>query len=232
MTRRSNSRLAGFMFLFYMATSITEMVLAGRMNAGGGTAGKLASIAAHVPLMRVVIVLLLLEIFAAVFLGVALYALTRDVDRDLALLALMCRIIEAATGIVPAIAKLGLLSVATTATAATGAEAATASAVGALLLRAGGWSFTVGATAFSVGSTIFTWLFLRARSIPVWLAWVGLAGSALMVVILPLDGLRMIGSTVVSLSWIPLFVFEVTLGFWLLIKGARPSAVRAAEVNA
>ena len=232
MTRRSSSRLAGFMFLFYIAVAITEMVLAGKVSGAGGTAGKLASIAAHVPLMRVVIILLLLEIFAAVFLGVALYALTRDVDHDLAVLALMCRMIEAAAGVVPAIAKLGLLSVATTAATATGAEAATASAVGALLLRAGGWSFTVGATAFSVGSTIFAWLFLRARSIPLWLAWVGLAGSLLMVVILPLDGLRMISTTVVSISWIPLFVFEVTLGFWLLIKGARPTAVRAQEVSA
>ena len=34
MTRRANARLAGFMFLFYIATGITSMVLSGRATSG------------------------------------------------------------------------------------------------------------------------------------------------------------------------------------------------------
>ncbi|HVT03830.1 MAG TPA: hypothetical protein VHL58_10715 [Thermoanaerobaculia bacterium] len=54
------------------------------------------------------------------------------------------------------------------------------------------------------------------------LAWLGVIGSLLMIVILPLEGLGLIDGAVVWLSWLPLFVFEVTLGLWLLIKGVTP----------
>ncbi|HMH96010.1 MAG TPA: DUF4386 domain-containing protein [Bradyrhizobium sp.] len=222
MTSRTSGRLAGFTFLFYIAIAITEMILSSRITSGPNTAAKLANIAQHLPQMRLVTVLVMLTIFCALVLAVTLYALTRDVDADLALMAMTCRITEGVTGIVPAIAKLGLLSLATTAVTAKGTEAATVNELAALLLRVGGWSTTVGATAFAVGSTIFAYLFLRARSIPVWLAWVGLAGSLLMVVILPLEGIGLIKGAITAMAWAPLFVFEVTLGFWLMIKGVSP----------
>src|SRR5207248_4164773 len=40
-TRRTNARLAGFMFLFYIANGITLMILQGRIMGGGGIAAKL-----------------------------------------------------------------------------------------------------------------------------------------------------------------------------------------------
>jgi hypothetical protein len=226
MTLRTNARLAGFMFLFYIAIAITEMVLSGQITSGNGTAAKLANIAQHAPQMRLVIVLVMLTIFAALILVVALYGLTRDVDPDLAVLALMCRVTEGVTNIVPTIANLGLLSLAIAAETTTGSEAATANALGALLLRVGGWSTTVSATAFAVGSTIYSSLFLRARSIPVWLSWLGVVGSLLMVVILPLEGMALVKGAVVWIAWMPLFVFEVTLGLWLLIKGVSVQPAR------
>jgi hypothetical protein len=155
-----------------------------------------------------------------------LYALTRDVDPDLALLALTCRVTEGVTGIVPAIASLGLLSLATAAAGATGPEAATVSELGALLLRVGGWSTTVGAISFAAGSAIFAYLFLRARSIPPWLAWLGVGGSLLMVLMIPLEGMGLIKGSVMVIAWMPLFVFEVTLGLWLMIKGIAPQPAR------
>jgi hypothetical protein len=226
MTSRTNARLAGFTFLFYIAIGIAEMVLSSRITSGPNTAAKLANIAQHLPQMRLVTVFVMLMIFCALVLAVTLYALTRDTDADLALLAMTCRVAEGVTAIVPAIAKLGLLSLATAAVTTTGQEAATVNELAALLFRVGGWSMTVGATAFAVGSTIFAWLFLRARSIPLWLAWVGLAGSLLMLVILPLQGIGLITNAVMSIAWAPLFVFEVTLAFWLLIKGVTPRPVQ------
>ena len=78
-------------------------------------------------------------------------------------------------------------------------------------------------TAFAVGSTIFAYLFLRARSIPLWLAWLGVGGSLLMVLILPLQGMGVIKSGVMAIAWLPLLVLEVTLGLWLMIKGITPT---------
>ena len=61
MTRKTNARLAGFMFLFYIATGLTSMVLFGQASSGAeGTAATLASIAQHATTVRLTVVLTLL----------------------------------------------------------------------------------------------------------------------------------------------------------------------------
>ena len=47
MTRKTNARLAGFTFLFYIAVAFPSMVLFGRATSGEGIAAKFASIAQH-----------------------------------------------------------------------------------------------------------------------------------------------------------------------------------------
>lgn len=235
MTRTTNARLAGFTFLFYIAIGIAGVVLFNQATKGDETAARLASIAAHAPLMRLSLVCTLLTIFNALILAVTLYALTRDEDPDLALLALTCRVAEGAVNAVCAIAMLALLSVAMgAATTATAPDAAAANALGALLLKVQGWSTTVGATVFAVGSTLYSYLFLRARSIPVWLAWLGVAGSVLLVVTVPLEGLQVIKGPLAGFIWLPMLVFEMVLALWLLIKGAKmpPLPVAAPASNA
>lgn len=215
MTRTMNARLAGFMFLFYIATGVAAMILFRQATGGAeGAAAKLASIAQHAPLVRLYAVLALLTFFDAVVLAVALYALTRDQDADLALLALCCRVGEGVLNAVAADQTLQLLSV-----AAAAPDAAAAQALGALLLQQDGSGILIGGTCFAVGSTIFSYLFLRARSIPVPLAWLGVLGSALLVVALPLQIAGLIKGPVTFFMWIPAGVFEAVLGFWLLIKG-------------
>ncbi len=190
-----------------------------------GTAAKLASIAQHATLMRLAAVYSLLMMMNALVLAVALYALTRDYDRDLALLALCCRVTEGVIGGMSAIAQRALLSVATAATAATAADAAAANALGSVLLQEQGLSTLVSATVFAVGSTLFSYLFLRARTVPVSLAWLGVLASVLLVVGLPLQMAGFLESPVTYLMWIPMAVFEVTFALWLLIKGvaAQPA---------
>ena len=118
MTLTSHARLAGFAYLFYLVAGISSMMVPadsrGLFN--------------------------IFESFSALVLGWTLYAITREQDADLALLAMMCRVIEAVPG--------------------------------------------RGEIYFAVGSTIFCWLLLRGQMIPVALAWLGTAASALLVVLL------------------------------------------------
>jgi len=221
MTRPTNARLAGFMFLFYIATGIAGAVLFNQATAGETAAARLASIASHAPQMRLSIVFTLITIFNAIILGMALYALTRDEDPDLALLALACRIGEGVINAIPTIAMLILFSLATGAATTAASDVAATNVVGSLLLKVQGASITVGATVFAVGSMLFSYLFLRARSIPVWLAWLGMLASILLIVMLPLEGLRLIQGPLAELMWLPALVFEVTLALWLLIKGVK-----------
>jgi hypothetical protein len=157
---------------------------------------------------------------------VALYGLTRDYDRDLAVLALACRLTEGVIAGMSAVAKRALLSVATAAAGATSADAAAANALGSVLLQVQGLTTIVSATVFAIGSTLFCYLFLRARTIPVSLAWLGVLASVLLVVGLPLQMAGFIEGTLASVMWIPMAVFEVAFALWLLIKGVAAQPAR------
>ena len=232
MTRTTNARIAGFTFLFYIAAGISSMVLFGRAASGEGIAAKLVSIAQHVMEMRILVLLSLLTCFSAVVLGVTLYAITREQDRDLAMLALICRVAEGLAGMfMPR--TLALLWLATT-TGANALDTEAAHALAAFLLKMGAWSPS--AIFFAVGSTLFSWLFLRGRMIPVALAWLGVLASVLLVVILPLQLSGLFGgsgnwlSAVTWLMWLPMLVYEVALALWLIIKGvAMPTPKERSE---
>ena len=83
---------------------------------------------------------------------------------------------------------------------------------------------------FAVGSTIFSWLLLRGRMIPVALAWLGVIASVFLVVLLLLQfagffgGARAWSSPVTWAVWLPMLVFELTLAVWLITKGAAMPA--------
>lgn len=217
MTRATNARLAGFTFLAYIATGIASMVLFGQAAVGASDAARLTSIAQHGTTVRLTAVLTLLTFFEAVILGVTLYALTRDEDRDLAVLALCCRAAEGMLGAASAVRTMQLLSVATAIT--TASDAAAATALGTSLLGSGRPSTVIGATCFAVGSTLFSYLFLRARSIPVALAWLGVLASVLLVITLPVQLAGFLPDSLAWPIWLPMLVFEVALAVWLIVKG-------------
>ncbi|OGU28719.1 MAG: hypothetical protein A2X67_09270 [Ignavibacteria bacterium GWA2_55_11] len=151
-----------------------------------------------------------------------LCALTREVDCDLAVMAMCCRVSE---GIViagiAALMTLSLLSVATESTAAAAdADAVAVNTLGALLMKMGDWTGVIAATCFALGSTLFPYLFLRGRIIPVSLAWLGVLTSLLILEVLPLRLAGFIEGPVTYFSWLPMLAFEMALALWLLIKGA------------
>jgi hypothetical protein len=135
MTRTTNARIAGFAFLFYIAVVVASIVLFSEATRAEGTAAKLASLAQHAMEVRVSVVLGLLAPFVAMVLSTALYAITREQDRFLAMLAMTCLF---GAGVIDGIylpTTLGLLSLAT----AAGANAPDPSAVytfGSFLLTA------------------------------------------------------------------------------------------------
>jgi hypothetical protein len=207
MTRTTNARVAGFTFLFYIAAGIASLALSGRPHATD--------------------VLSLFTSLSALVLGVTLYGITREQDPDLAMLALICRVVEGLNGVAGISGTLRLLWLAT-ATGANAPDIEATHALGAFLLNGGG----AGPIFFAVGSTLFSWLFLRGRMVPVALAWLGVLASILLVVITPLQtaglfgGSGSWGSSVTWLMWLPMLVFEVTLALWLLIKGVAAPATR------
>jgi uncharacterized protein DUF4386 len=223
MTHTTNARIAGFTLLFYIVAGITSLVSFSQATGGGGITAKLASIAQHVLQVRMTIVLGLVQAVCAIVLAVTLYAITRDQDSDLAMLAMIFRVGEGLLNAFSSRDTLELLWLGTS-VGPKAPDAVTLQALGTYLL--GGPDWNMSAILFAMGSTLFSYLLLRGRTIPVPLAWLGVVASVLLVVGLPLQLAGFFKGPLTSYMWIPMAAFEVPLGFWLLIKGVRTQATR------
>jgi len=217
MTRRMNARVAGVAYLLYIAVAFPAMVISSRATAGSDIAARLATMAQHAFDVRLAAVLSLIGCFCALVLAVTLYAITRVQDRDLAMIGLTCRVAEGVTGGTGLAATLALLS---------SLNAAGSEALGAFVFAD---TVFVAATFFAVGSTIFSWLLLRGRMVPAWLAWVGVVGSALAALAMPLEALHLLRSAAAQLVWAPVAVFEVVVALWFIVKGVPELEVAHAQ---
>jgi hypothetical protein len=217
MTRTMNARVAGFTFLFYIVAGLTCMFLNRRASGGADPAARLEAISRHPTEMAVVVILLLFQCFSALVLAVTLHALTREVDRDLAMMGLLCRAAEGIIGGAGIASTLAVVDLAPT-TGAGAPDLAARHLLGAHLLRE---DIALTATFFAVGSLLFSILLLRGRLIPVPLAWLGVAASVLLVIGLPLQLAGFVHGAITRLWYLPMLAFEVPVGFLLLVKGVR-----------
>ena len=220
MTRTTNARIAGFTYLFYAAIGICLELLMHQARGADVDAAMVARIGQYATNVRLAILIALLECLSSLVLAVTLYGITRVQDHELAMLGLACRVAEGVLGSVHNIpGYLGLLWLAKTGIGTGVPDMATTNALRAFLLMPGA-SVPIGSIFFAVGSTIFSWLLLRGRMVPVSIAWLGVFASGLLVVLLPL---QLAGFSTGPLTgyyqWLPALVFQVVLALWLLIKG-------------
>lgn len=196
MSRPTSARVAGSAFLIYIAAGMSSL---------GGAPG---------PLLH--IVLSFGMCFSAFTLGVTLFAVTCDQDREIAMMGMVCRVAEGIVGIMFMSTSLAMRSALS---AADGPDGAVLHTLNALLSSAQRVNFSVTGMLFAAGSTMFCWLLLRGRTIPVGLAWLGLLASVLLVLALPLQLARVLTGRYAMIVWAPMAAFEIPTGIWLIVKG-------------
>lgn len=216
MSRTTNATLAGFTSLFYMGVGIANEVLMGRAKGAEGVAAKLARIGEHATEVRVATLLALLECLSAIVVGVALYGVTREQDHELALLALVCRAAEGIINSVNIPGNLELLWLAQARNGASPLDAATTHALGTFLLIPGG---PIAAIFFAVGMGVFSYLLLRGRMVPTWLAGWGVVACSILLIGLPIQVSGFFTGPLTGYQWVPAIGFNGVLGLWLLIRG-------------
>jgi hypothetical protein len=222
-SRQLAARVAGFAVLLYMAVGFASVALHSEATNGEGTDAILRSVAQHRSSLQMTVVLELLECFSALVLAVTLYAITRDESRDLAMMGLACRVGEGVLGATGIRTTLGLLGLTKGGGVTSAAAARTTDALGAVLLMPGQGGM-VGAPFFAVGSMAFAYLLLRGRVVPVPLARLGVAASAVLVVGLPLQLAGYLEGPITLYLWLPMVAYQIPLGLWLLVKGVVPMA--------
>jgi hypothetical protein len=166
-------------------------------------------------------------IIANIGTAVVLWPVLKRVNEILALGYVTARVVECA------FIAVGLLSLLTVVTlrqeAAAGADAGSLVAAGQSLVALHGWTFVLG-PGFVVGvgnGLILGYLMYKSRLVPRGMAMLGLIAGPLIIasgaaVVL---GVIEAGGAVQTIAALPEFIWELTLGIWLIVKGFNPSAV-------
>jgi hypothetical protein len=222
-SQRKAARVAGILYLFTILTAnLTEFYVRHPLIVPGDALQTARNIAAHEQLFRIGIAGDLLMLAANVMLVLALYIVLKPVSRNLALLAMFWRLVECSI----AAATVGIdFAAVLSLSGANSLPALNAEHMPALVrllmsLDAGG--NRAAALFFGLGSAVFCYLWFKSRYIPRLLAAWGILAS-LVPTFIPLSTIVFVSLADVPLrrarSGIPIVIFEVIVGLWLLIKG-------------
>jgi hypothetical protein len=222
-SQRKAARVAGILYLFtILIANLTEFYVRRRIMVPVDAVKTAMNIAAHEQLFRIGIAVDLFMFAGNIALVVALYVILKPVNRNLALLAVFwwlveCSVAAATVGIdFAAVLSLGRAN----SLPALNTEHIQALARLLISLDAGG--NRVAALFFGLGSTFFCYLWFKSRYIPRLLAAWGILAS-LVPTFIPLSTIVFASLADLPLrrarTGIPIVIFEVILGLWLLTKG-------------
>ena len=229
-SQRKAAKVVGAVYLFDFVAVFDEFYVRGRLIVDNNAAETAHNIIAHERLFRLGIAVDLVEMAALVALATALYVTLEGVNQHLALLGLFWRLMEAAICVVMTLSSFDVLRVLSGAESVKVFEADRLQAMATIYLGAHGDGYNVAEMFLGLGSTVFAYLWFKSRFIPRALAAWGVFSSLLLAtctvafIIFPrFDDLAD------PACYIPIAIFELTMGFWLLIRGLRPSGMANAD---
>jgi hypothetical protein len=219
-SRMTYSRLIGALFLagfivYGVGFGLTYSVL--------GTPDLLAAISAHQSTLVLGAFLMLLVAPVDVGKAVLFYPIVENHGKRTALAYLAAMIFEV---VLLSLGALCLLMLVPLGQSAIGAGVA--KTLGTLLTESNSMAYQIGQLSLGIGAFFLCWLLFRTRLLPRWLAGWGLIGYAIHAAGAIAE---IFGIPVSLILLIPGGLFELTVAFWLLIKGFQPEAYGArAEV--
>jgi len=225
-SQRKAANVAGILYLFTIVTAnLTEFYVRRQLMVHGDAVQTARNIAAHEQLFRLGIASDLLMLAGHIALAVALYVILKPVNRNLALVAMFWWLVECSV----AAATLGIDFAAVHSLTGSNFLPALSTeqlqALARLLISLDAGGNRAAALFFGLGSTLFCYLWFRSRYIPRLLAALGILAS-LVPTFIPLSTIVFASLADLPLrrarSGIPIAIFEVVVGLWLLIKGINP----------
>lgn len=227
--QRTAAKVVGFLYLFQMATAVFGQSYVRDQLIVRGDATKTAqNIIGAERLFRLSIAGDLIAYAGVLVLVWALYVLVRPVNKNLALLAVLFRVAETAVLCVATVGSLIVLRLLSGADYLKTLEVSQLHSLTMLAISAQGFGMYVGFILLGLGSTVFAYLLLRSRYIPRALAGWGIFSSLVLAIVtlamMVFPGLAALGLTYMM----PIGIYEVGLGLWLLVKGVQaPAAPKA-----
>jgi len=223
------ARLVGFSYVFALVPSIfAEFYVSGRLISGDAVATA-QNIFAHERLFRLGVASNLLVFVTDVLLITSLYVVLERVNRRLALLAILFRLMETTILVVAVLNDFYMLRLLSGASYLSRLDSAAIASLARVSVGAHNSAYGVALILFGFGSTIFCYLWLKSGYIPRPLAafgviasiWIGLCSFSF--VVFP-ELNRVIG---VGYYGGPIFLFELTVGLWLLLRGIKDESPKS-----
>ena len=227
-SQRTSAKIAGLSCLFTMAIVVfANYGLLNPLIVPGNAAETARNIVAHERQLRLTVTCFLIYSAGVVVLLAALYVILRPVNRGLALVGALFRLVFALLWLLSTLNMLSALRLLGTASYLQVFEADRLQALARLHIAANFDAYYVGLPFFGLAATVCAYLFLKSKYIPKGLALFGVISSAWCVVCAFVYLLFPGFAKPVDPYWFdsPMAIFELILSFWLLFKGLKaPSA--------
>lgn len=224
-SQRKAARVVGIALLFAIAIVVlANYGITFRLIVPGNAVDTARNIMAHETLFRINIACNLIYVMNVVVLLAALYVVLKPVNRSLALVAAFCRLVYALMWGVTALNMLGALRLLGDAAYLPVFEADQLQTLARLHISID--AYYVGLPFWGLASTLCSYLWFKSGYIPRALAAFGMISSAWCVICAFAFIVFPHFDTTINAYWfdMPLVIFEMALGLWLLFKGLRSSA--------
>lgn len=172
-------------------------------------------------------VLELIVAFAIVGTGVVLFPMVKRQNEGVALGFVAARVFEAGMIVVGIISLLTVVTLRQDVGAAAGADTASLVQTGRSLVAIHDWTFLIGQTLLpGINALLLGSLFYRSGLVPRIIPLLGLIGGPLLIssAIGQVVGINEQYSAWSAIAVLPIFVWELVLGLWLVFKGFNRSA--------
>ena len=220
-SQRKAARVVGSAYLLALPPAVfAEFYVRTQLVVSNDAAQTARNIIAHERLFRLGIASNLTVFAIDVVLITALYVVLKPIRQWLALLALSWGLIETATLVVVTLTDFDVLRILSDASYLHAFEPDRLQALARLSIGAHGSAYNVGLVLAGLRSTVFCYLWFKSGFVPRALAAWGIVASFLMgvcafsFIVFP-ELTKVIG---VAAYGGPIFIFELTMGFWLLLS--------------
>lgn len=222
-SQRRAARVVGLLYLLLMAAGVFAQIYApgslpGSAPTAGDAADRVREIADDAQLLRLAAAVETLTFAGDAVLAVAYYVLLRPVSTGLAMLGAFWRLAQVAILTAYTLCTIVVVELAT----GQGFTTDQVAALAWLTTSAHNVGYSIGFVFLGLGSMVFSYLLFKSRYVPRPLAALGvfasaaLAGGSLVTIAFP-EATPVVNPAL----FVPMFIFEVGTGLWLLIRGVR-----------
>ncbi|MEE9553958.1 MAG: DUF4386 domain-containing protein [candidate division Zixibacteria bacterium] len=222
---RKAARVAGFMFLFSLIVPLLNWTFVlSKLIVVKDAIATANNIMANELLFRIGITIELIMSIGLVVLALALYKILKSVNKNLALLALFLKLVEATIVAVIVLVSFIALQILNGEAYLTGFTPVQLKAPVGFLLNKHAVLYSVPMVFLGLDMMLFSYLFFKSKYIPKILAGFGILSflliliHALMYIIAPEYAAMLINQII---FYAPSGLFEIIIGIWLLFKGAK-----------